>query len=140
MTGTTDYAFDIDVDSRFLDEESAPDEGRFVFAYTIHIRNRGTVGGNLGSASPAGDAHPPLIASRAVVEVGSVRGARRVPVRDFFTGVKRSVLEPDELIRAVHVPVAATTVRARNSPWEAVRWKKGAGASTASTVSTVTPC
>ena len=43
MTGTTDYAFDIDVDSRFLDEESAPDEGRFVFAYTIHIRNRGTV-------------------------------------------------------------------------------------------------
>lgn len=70
------------------------------------IRNRGTVGGNLGSASPAGDAHPPLIAARAVVEVGSVRGARRVPVRDFFTGVKRSVLEPDELIRAVHVPVA----------------------------------
>lgn len=70
------------------------------------IRNRGTVGGNLGSASPAGDAHPPLLAARAVVEVESVRGARRVPVRDFFTGVKRSVLEPDELIRTVHVPVA----------------------------------
>ena len=70
------------------------------------IRNRGTVGGNLGSASPAGDAHPPLLASHAAVELESVRGARRVPVRDFFTGVKRSVLEPDELIRSVHVPVA----------------------------------
>ncbi len=70
------------------------------------IRNRGTVGGNLGSASPAGDAHPPLLASRAVVEVASVRGGRRVPVAEFFTGVKRSVLEPDELIRAVHVPCA----------------------------------
>lgn len=70
------------------------------------IRNRGTVGGNLGSASPAGDAHPPLLAARAVVEVGSVRGMRRVPVTDFFADVKRSVLAPDELIRAVHVPSA----------------------------------
>ncbi len=71
------------------------------------IRNRGTVGGNLGSASPAGDAHPPLLASRAVVEVASVRGSRRIPVHEFFTGVKRSALEPDELIRAVHVPAAS---------------------------------
>lgn len=70
------------------------------------IRNRGTVGGNLGSASPAGDAHPPLLAAGAAVEVASVRGSRRVPVREFFTGPKRSVLEPDELIRAVHVPRA----------------------------------
>jgi CO/xanthine dehydrogenase FAD-binding subunit len=70
------------------------------------IRNRGTVGGNLGSASPAGDAHPPLLASGAEVEVASVRGTRRVPIDDFFTGVKRSALEPDELIRAVHIPCA----------------------------------
>lgn len=70
------------------------------------IRNRGTVGGNLGSASPAGDAHPPLLAAGAAVEVASVRGSRRVPVREFFTGPKRCVLEPDELIRAVHVPRA----------------------------------
>jgi CO/xanthine dehydrogenase FAD-binding subunit len=70
------------------------------------IRNRGTVGGNLGSASPAGDALPPLLAAEAVVEVESVRGRRNVPVEDFFTGVKRSVLAEDELIRAVHVPVA----------------------------------
>jgi CO/xanthine dehydrogenase FAD-binding subunit len=70
------------------------------------IRNRGTVGGNLGSASPAGDAHPPLLAAEAVVEIASVRGVRRLPVGDFFLGVKRSALEPDELIRAVHVPMA----------------------------------
>jgi CO/xanthine dehydrogenase FAD-binding subunit len=70
------------------------------------IRNRGTVGGNLGSASPAGDAHPPLLAAGAVVEVESVRGRRSVPVGDFFTGVKRSVLEPDELIRSVSIPAA----------------------------------
>jgi CO/xanthine dehydrogenase FAD-binding subunit len=69
------------------------------------IRNRGTVAGNLGSASPAGDAHPPLLASAATVEVESVRGRRLVAAADFFTGVKRNALEPDELIRAVHVPV-----------------------------------
>ena len=72
------------------------------------IRVRGTVGGNLGSASPAGDAHPPLLAAAAAVELASAaRGTRRVPVADFFTGVKRNVLAPDELIAAVLVPPAA---------------------------------
>jgi CO/xanthine dehydrogenase FAD-binding subunit len=70
------------------------------------IRNRGTIGGNLGSSSPAGDALPPLYASDAVVELASTRGARSVPVADFITGPKRNVLEPDELIAAFHVPVA----------------------------------
>src|SRR5438093_6407822 len=60
------------------------------------IRNRGTVGGNLGSASPAGDAHPPLLATGADVEVASVRGVRTLPVGEFFTGPKRNVLAPDE--------------------------------------------
>jgi CO/xanthine dehydrogenase FAD-binding subunit len=70
------------------------------------IRNRGTVGGNLGSASPAGDAHPPLLACGAVMEAASVRGIRRIPATQFYTGVKRSALAPDELIAAVLVPVA----------------------------------
>ncbi|MFC6885634.1 MULTISPECIES: FAD binding domain-containing protein [Actinomadura] len=70
------------------------------------IRNRGSVGGNLGSASPAGDAHPPLLASGATVEAASVRGTRDIPADAFFTGVKRNALEPDELIAAVRVPVA----------------------------------
>src|SRR5215217_7290018 len=72
------------------------------------IRIRGTVGGNLGSASPAGDAHPPLLAAGAVVEVASsARGARLIPAEDFYTGVKRNALEADELVAAVLVPTAA---------------------------------
>jgi CO/xanthine dehydrogenase FAD-binding subunit len=71
------------------------------------IRNRGTVGGNLGSASPAGDAHPPLLASGASVEVASVRGRRVVPVDDFFKGPKQHVLEQDELIYAFLVRPAS---------------------------------
>ncbi|MFF4406169.1 FAD binding domain-containing protein [Streptomyces sp. NPDC001262] len=67
------------------------------------IRNRGTVGGNLGAASPAGDAHPALLAAGAVIEAESVRGTRMIPVDSFYTGVKRNALAPDELIRAVHV-------------------------------------
>jgi CO/xanthine dehydrogenase FAD-binding subunit len=70
------------------------------------IRNRGTVVGNLGSSSPAGDALPPLYASGAEVEVESVRGSRRVAVEDFIVGPKRNVLGADELIAAVRVPVA----------------------------------
>jgi CO/xanthine dehydrogenase FAD-binding subunit len=70
------------------------------------IRNRGTIAGNLGSSSPAGDALPPLYASEADVELASTRGTRRVPVADFITGPKRNVLEPDELIAAVHVKPA----------------------------------
>lgn len=64
------------------------------------IRNRGTVGGNLGSASPAGDAHPPLLASGASVELASVAGARRLPLHDFFIGPKRNAMRDDELIAA----------------------------------------
>ncbi|MGI8564104.1 MAG: FAD binding domain-containing protein [Candidatus Dormibacter sp.] len=64
------------------------------------IRNRGTVGGNLGSASPAGDAHPALLATRASIEVSSVRGSREIPVDEFFLGPKRNALKPDELIAA----------------------------------------
>ena len=71
------------------------------------IRARGTVGGNVGSASPAGDCHPVLLAVGASVEVESAaRGARAIPVADFFTGVKKSALEPDELIAAIHLPAA----------------------------------
>jgi CO/xanthine dehydrogenase FAD-binding subunit len=68
------------------------------------IRNRGTIGGNLGSASPAGDCHPPLLAAGASVELASRRGPRAVPVREFFVGPKRNVLAADELIAAVRVP------------------------------------
>jgi CO/xanthine dehydrogenase FAD-binding subunit len=67
------------------------------------IRNRGTIGGNLGTASPAGDALPPLLVEGAVVELASVRGVREVALPDFLVGVKRNAAEPDELITAVRV-------------------------------------
>src|SRR5260221_2788632 len=65
------------------------------------IRNRGTIGGNLGTSSPAGDALPPLLIEGAEVECASVRGSRRIPLIDFVTGVKRNALDRDELITAV---------------------------------------
>ncbi|HEV2140088.1 MAG TPA: FAD binding domain-containing protein [Candidatus Dormibacteraeota bacterium] len=64
------------------------------------IRNRGTVGGNLGSASPAGDAHPPLLASNALVELASIKGVRRLYARDFYIGPKKNAMRKDELISA----------------------------------------
>src|SRR5205085_175127 len=67
------------------------------------IRNRGTIGGNLGTASPAGDALPPLLISECEVEVASVRGERRMPLASFLVGPKRNALATDELIVAVHV-------------------------------------
>jgi CO/xanthine dehydrogenase FAD-binding subunit len=96
--------------ARVIDELAAELPGLAAASRTVgspQIRNRGTVGGNLGSASPAGDAHPPLLATGATVEVASVRGLRRLPVTEFFTGPKRSALAADELIAAVEVPVAA---------------------------------
>lgn len=67
------------------------------------IRNRGTVGGNLGAASPAGDSHPPLLAGGAEVELASVEGTRTVPIEEFYTGVKQHAGRPDELISAILV-------------------------------------
>jgi CO/xanthine dehydrogenase FAD-binding subunit len=67
------------------------------------IRNRGTVGGNLGTSSPAGDALPPLFAADAEVELASRSGTRTVPVSEFVTGPKRNCLADDELIAAFHV-------------------------------------
>jgi CO/xanthine dehydrogenase FAD-binding subunit len=71
------------------------------------IRNRGTVGGNLGAASPAGDSHPPLVAAHAEVELASTRGVRRVPVREFYVGPKQNVVADDELIAAFLVAPAS---------------------------------
>jgi CO/xanthine dehydrogenase FAD-binding subunit len=73
------------------------------------IRNRGTLGGNLGTSSPAGDALPPLLVCGAVVEVASVRGERDVPLQEFVTGPKRNVLAADELILGVSIQVGGAS-------------------------------
>jgi CO/xanthine dehydrogenase FAD-binding subunit len=69
------------------------------------IRNTGTVGGNLGTASPAGDALPVLVALGATVETIGPAGRRHIAIDDFFLGPKRNALEPGELIASVRVPV-----------------------------------
>src|SRR5262249_21168915 len=70
------------------------------------IRNRGTVGGNLGTSSPAGDGLPPLFASDAELELASARGTRLLPVAEFITGPKRNCLAGDELIAAFQIAPA----------------------------------
>jgi CO/xanthine dehydrogenase FAD-binding subunit len=65
------------------------------------IRNRGTIGGNLATSSPAGDALPPLLVCGAEVQLASVRGERKVPLHEFLVGVKRNSLAADELILGV---------------------------------------
>jgi CO/xanthine dehydrogenase FAD-binding subunit len=67
------------------------------------IRNRGTIGGNLGTASPAGDALPPLLAERAEVVLGSTRGVRELALTEFLVGPKQNALAEDELVLAVRV-------------------------------------
>src|SRR3982074_1218841 len=89
--------------SRLIDELGERLPGLAMASRTVgspQIRNRGTVGGNLGSASPAGDAHPPLLASDAIVELASAAGTRRLPANEFYIGPKRSVIRKDELIAA----------------------------------------
>jgi CO/xanthine dehydrogenase FAD-binding subunit len=67
------------------------------------IRNRGTIGGNLGTSSPAGDALPPLLVDEAEVELAGPAGTRVVPLAEFVVGPKRNVLRDDELIVAALV-------------------------------------
>jgi CO/xanthine dehydrogenase FAD-binding subunit len=69
------------------------------------IRNAGTVGGNIATASPAGDTLPVLIALDAVVEVAGSLGRRRVALSELIVGPKRTSLRPGELITAVEVPI-----------------------------------
>ncbi len=67
------------------------------------IQNRGTLGGNLGTASPAGDSLPPLLIERAEIELSSVSGRRVVPLEQFLVGPKLNALAADELVVAVRV-------------------------------------
>jgi xanthine dehydrogenase small subunit len=69
------------------------------------IRNRATLGGNLGTASPIGDSSPVLLALDAELTLQSPRGQRRMPLREFFTGYRKHVLGENELIVSVHIPL-----------------------------------
>ena len=96
--------------TRVIAELSSELPGLAIASRTVgspQIRNRGTVGGNLGTSSPAGDALPPLVAAGARIELESTTGSRIVPMDEFCTGPKRNVLASDELIAAIHLPVAS---------------------------------
>ena len=71
------------------------------------IQNRGTIGGNVANASPAGDTLPVLAAMGAIVVLRSRAGERRVNFNDFYTGYRASVRKPSELITAVEIPALA---------------------------------
>lgn len=92
----------------------------------VQIQNRGTIGGNVANASPAGDALPVLAAADAVVVLASPRGQRRVPFTSFYTGYRQTVRRPDELIVAFEIP----TIRGR-------QWFRKVGTRAAQAISKV---
>lgn len=75
------------------------------------IRNRGTIAGNLITASPANDTISPLMALRAWVTLLSIRGERDVALKDFYSGFRQTVMQPDEIMTAIHMPVMPETAR-----------------------------
>ncbi|MBA3340588.1 MAG: FAD binding domain-containing protein [Gemmatimonadaceae bacterium] len=92
----------------------------------VQIQNRGTIGGNVANASPAGDALPVLAAADAVIVVRSDAGERRVPITQFYTGYRATVMTPDELIVAVEI-----------APVEGKQWFRKVGTRAAQAISKV---
>lgn len=68
------------------------------------IQNRGTIGGNVANASPAGDSLPVLFVAEAMIVARSMEAERRIPITEFYTGYRKTVLKPDELIVAIEIP------------------------------------
>ena len=90
------------------------------------IQNRGTVGGNIANASPAGDSLPVFSAVDAVIALRSADGERRVPFGEFYTGYRATVMRPDELIVAVEV-----------EPVEGKQWFRKVGTRAAQAISKI---
>lgn len=71
---------------------------------TYQLRNRATLVGNICNASPAADSAPILLVLDAVVDIIGIDGARAISIRDFFTGVKKTMLKPDEIVTGIRLP------------------------------------
>ena len=78
---------------------------------SLQIRNRATMGGNLANASPCMDTAPPLLVLGARLQVVGSAGEREIPLDAFFVGVKKTVLEPDEILASILVPCAPVGLR-----------------------------
>jgi len=92
-----------DIEERWTSAPPAIREWIALFASPL-IRNRATLGGNLATASPVGDGAPLLLALDAEARLASAGGMRSVPLRDFFTGYRQTVLQPGEIVAAVSIP------------------------------------
>jgi CO/xanthine dehydrogenase FAD-binding subunit len=92
----------------------------------VQIQNRGTIGGNVANGSPAGDSLPVLAAVDAVIVARSAAQERRIPFGTFYSGYRRNVLRPDELIVAVEIP-----------PVEGRQWFRKVGTRAAQAISKV---
>jgi xanthine dehydrogenase small subunit len=90
------------------------------------IQNRGTLGGNVANASPAGDSLPVLAAADAVVVLRSAEAERRVPITKFYTGYRATVMRPNELIVAIEIP-----------PVESTQWFRKVGTRAAQAISKI---
>ena len=92
-----------EIGERWTDAPEAVREWLTLFASPL-IRNRATIGGNLATASPIGDAAPLLLALDAVIHIAGLAGRRSVPVSSFFTGYRKTELGSGEIITAVEIP------------------------------------
>jgi xanthine dehydrogenase small subunit len=86
--------------------DSLPEYSRVLYWFgSPPIKNAGTIGGNIGNGSPIADSMPAMYVLNAEIELSGVGGSRRVNINDFYTGYKKTVAKPDELITAVHIPL-----------------------------------
>lgn len=92
----------------------------------VQIQNRGTIGGNIANGSPAGDSLPVLAAADAVIVLRSADSERRVPLTEYYTGYRVTVMRPDELIVAIEIP-----------PVEGKQWFRKVGTRAAQAISKI---
>ncbi|HKZ04547.1 MAG TPA: xanthine dehydrogenase family protein subunit M [Methylomirabilota bacterium] len=101
--GAAVTARELELDKRVTGRYAAVAESGALVG-SVQVRNLATVGGNLCNAAPSADMAPPLIALDAVAVIAGPKGRRRVPLAEFFTGARRTVLGADELLVELVVP------------------------------------